>query len=315
MTEKLDIITIGESLVELSSDKSLLHAEQLDKFYGGDTLCTAIAASKLGAQVGYICRVGNDSFREYLMDSWQHAGLDISQVKLIEGTNGLYVIARSEEDGTREFAYYRKKTAGCSLNRDDISEEYLKQGKIFYTTGIVQGLSLCAKDAVKKAYMLSKQNGLITAYRPNYVPKLHTIEDAKENFYDIAEYLDILFLSIKHDARKIFEMESMDTLIKYFWDLGISTVIAKVADDNGYYTGYNGDVQFTKFFTDKIVDTTCSGDAFSGAYLHGINTGLSPMEATKLASIVEGLQSQKIGAIKSLPSKSEVYSIYKGCHE
>lgn len=314
MTDKLDIITIGESLIELSSDKSLLHAECLDKFYGGDTICTAIAARKLGSAVGYISRVGNDSFREYLLDSWQHIGLDISQVKLVEGTNGLYVIAH-REDGVKEFAYYRKKTSGCSLSINDISEEYLKSAKIFYTTGITQGLSLSAKETVKKAFILAKKNGLITAYSPNYISALHTLEDAKENFNEIAEYLDILFLSVKNDARNLFEIESMDNLIKYFWDLGIHTIIAKDSEEKGYYTGHNGNIQFTPFYTENVVDTTCSGDAFNGGYLHAICNGFNPIDATKLSSIVEGLQAQKVGAIRSIPSKSEVYTIYKGSNE
>ena len=48
MNEKLDIITIGESLIELSTPKSLTDATTLDKYYGGDTLTTAITALKLG---------------------------------------------------------------------------------------------------------------------------------------------------------------------------------------------------------------------------------------------------------------------------
>ena len=36
MDEKLDIVAIGESLIELSSDTKLSCAECLYKYYGGD---------------------------------------------------------------------------------------------------------------------------------------------------------------------------------------------------------------------------------------------------------------------------------------
>ncbi len=65
------------------------------------------------------------------------------------------------------------------------------------------------------------------------------------------------------------------------------------------------------FYSQKTVDTTCSGDAFNGGFLHAISSGFSPFEATKFASVVSGLQSQKIGAIKSIPTKEEVYSEYE----
>ena len=63
MNQKLDIITIGESLIELSTDKSLTTASTLDKYYGGDTLTSAIAALRLGSKVGFISRIGIDCLK------------------------------------------------------------------------------------------------------------------------------------------------------------------------------------------------------------------------------------------------------------
>ena len=38
MLENLDIITIGEGLIELSSPTSIKFAQIFDKYYGGDSL-------------------------------------------------------------------------------------------------------------------------------------------------------------------------------------------------------------------------------------------------------------------------------------
>ena len=124
MGEHLDIITIGESLIELSSSTGLAYTQTFNKYYGGDTLCTAVAAQRLGSKAGYITRVGNDPFKEFLMESWQLEGLDISQVKLIDGFNGVYFIGHPE-NGEKEFVYYRKKTAATKLSIDDISSDYI----------------------------------------------------------------------------------------------------------------------------------------------------------------------------------------------
>ena len=203
MGQNLDIVTIGEGLIELSSDKSLTYADSLDKYYGGDTLCSAVAASRLGSGVGYITRVGNDYFKEFLMESWQLEGLDISQVKLVDGFNGLYFIARSD-DGSKEYSFYRKKTAASKISIDDIDEEYIKSANIVYSTGVTQALSLSAKEAVKHAFMLAKDNNLFTAYDPNYYPKLWSSEEAKDALEDVIEYVDILFLNIKYDSETVY---------------------------------------------------------------------------------------------------------------
>ena len=135
MTDSIDIISIGESLIELSTNESLTYAEILHKYYGGDTMITAIAASRLGSKVGYITRVGNDCFRDYLLDSWHAENIDTGYVKLVEGINGLYLISR-QESGEKEFAYYKKKTAATNLSIDDIPEDYIARASIVYSSGI-----------------------------------------------------------------------------------------------------------------------------------------------------------------------------------
>jgi len=310
MNEKLDIITIGEGLIELSSDVSLSLAKTLDKYYGGDTLTTAVTARRLGSKVGYITRVGCDHFKEFLLDSWQAEGLDISQVKLTGDFNGLYLLARPK-NGAKEFSYYRKKTAASRLSIEDISEKYIENAKIFYTSGIAQSLSLSVNEAVKKAYSIAKENGLTTAYDPNYSSLITTLEESKEYFDEVINNVDILFLSDKNDIANLLDVDSYEKIIKYFWDLGVNTVVIKSSDDKKYYTGYAGDIIACPFFIHETVDTTCAGDAFNGGFLHAISSGFTPFEAAKLASVVAGLQSQKIGAIKSIPTKEEVYSEYE----
>ena len=66
MDQKLDIIAIGESLIELSTNAKLSDAGCLYKSYGGDALATAIAALRRGSEVGFIYLVGDEPFKNNL---------------------------------------------------------------------------------------------------------------------------------------------------------------------------------------------------------------------------------------------------------
>ena len=309
MNSNLDIICIGESLIELSTNESLTYASSLNKYYGGDTISAAVAASRLGSKVGYISRVGNDYFKDFLLDSWQAEDIDISYVKLVEGFNGLYFISR-RENGEKEFAYYRKKSAATNLSVDDINPEYIKNAQIVYSTGITQSLSITAKEAVKKAFELAKENENLVAYDPNFVSRLWDIEEAKEAFEEVVEYVDIILLNSKHDAEKLFGISSPDKIIKSLWDRGIPTVVVKQGAE-GTVIGYNGEIISIPACASKIVDTTGSGDAFNGGFLHGIASGLTPFESAQLALEVACFQVQGIGAINSIPTKEQIYSVFK----
>lgn len=316
MNEKLDIITIGESLIELSTDKSLTAAESLDKYYGGDTLTTAISALKLGSKVGFISRIGMDCFKNYLLESWQEAGLDISHVKPVQGINGLYIVSLSQDcNEQKESSLYRKKTAATNLSIEDISTEYIQNCSILYSTGITQSLSISAREAVKQAFKTAKENNVLTAYDPNFKSQIWSEDEAKEAFEEISDYIDILFINVRHDSKIIIDSSSVNNIMKYLWDLGISTIIVKSSIEKGYYTGYQGKIEFIKFINEDVTDDTGAGDAFNGGVLHGIAAGMPPFKAVALGSVVAGLQVKGIGAIKSIPDKEEVFKIFKGQNE
>lgn len=307
---KFDLITIGESLVEFSTNQKLKDAECLHKYYGGDSLVVAVAARRLNSKVGFITCLGDDSFKEFLLSSWEKEGLDTRHVKVVEENNGLYMVSRTSVHD-KEFVYYRRKIAPAKLSIEDINEEYIKSSKIVYASGVTQSLSMQAREAVKKAFEIARENGVTTAYDPNYSCLITTPEDAREFFDEVLPLTDILLMSSKYDTKSIFDIESLENIMKHLTDSGVQTIVIKSSQDKGYFVKSQSNLNFTPFYTENIVDTTSSGDAFNGAFLHALANGYNSIEAAKIASIDAGLQAQGIGAIKSTPYYNEVYNIYK----
>lgn len=305
MENKLDIVTLGEGLVEFSSRQSLAYADTLDKYYGGDTLTTAVAAARMGSNVGYISKVANDAFKDFLVGSWAAEGLDVSQIKMINGHNGIYFVA-GHDTGKKEFVYYRKKTAASMLSARDIDEDYIKSAKIVYATGITQSISISAQEAVLKMFQTAKENNVTVAFDPNFDPLLWSKEEAKDGFNQIEDYIDILFLNLKSDSLALWDIESVDKLIELFLDRGIKTVVLKSKNKSGYYVANASETLFVPFYSDIKVDSTGAGDAFNGAFLHSVAEGKSVFESAKFAAVVSGLQVRGVGAIKSIPSLKEV---------
>ena len=305
MDAKVDIAIIGECLVELSSNGTLADTSTLNKFFGGDTVTTAVAVARLGGNVTYLTQVGNDGFSEFILSSLQKENIDTSLIKSNDEQNGMYIVSRTPEK--KELLYYKRKTAATKLSIDDISEDYIKQLKLIYSTGIVQSLSASSRELVRESFRIAKENDVLTAYDPNYTSCFMNSTDTKEYFEEIVEFTDIIFLSLKNDAARLYEVDSIDKVVKYFWDKGVKIVVIKSHIDNGYYTGYRGEISFTEFYnSQKAIDTTASGDVFNGGFLYAITNGYAPSEATKFASVVSGLQTQNYGAIQAIPYKNAV---------
>ena len=305
MDAKVDIAIIGECLIELSSNGTLADTSTLNKFFGGDTVTTAVAIARLGGSITYLTQVGNDGFSEFILSSLQKENIDTSLIKSNDEQNGMYIVSRTPEK--KELLYYKRKTAATKLSINDISEEYIKQLKLIYSTGVVQSLSASSRELVRESFKCAKENDVLTAYDPNYTSCFMNSTDTKEYFEEIVEFTDIIFLSLKNDAAKLYEVDSIDKVVKYFWDKGVKIVVIKSHIDNGYYTGYRGEISFTEFYnSQKAIDTTASGDVFNGGFLYAITNGYAPSEATKFAAVVSGLQTQNYGAIQAIPYKNAV---------
>ena len=300
MEQKIDIAIIGECLVELAANGTFSDTSTFNKYFGGDTVTTAVTIARMGGAVSYITKVGNDGFSDFILSSLKKENIDTSLIKQNDEQNGMYIVSKTPEK--KEFLYYKRKTAASKLSIDDIPEDCIKKLKLIYSTGVVQSLSASARELVRESFKTARANGILTAYDSNYTSCFMNSIDTKEYFQEIAEYIDIVFMSLKKETYELYNMDSMDKIMKYFWDKGIKIVVVKSHIDNGYYTGYKGEISFTEFYnTSKAVDTTASGDVFNGGFLYALTNGRPPADAAKFAAVVSGLQTQNYGAIQAIP--------------
>lgn len=305
MEQKIDIAVIGECLIELSANGTLADTSTLNKYFGGDTVTTAVTIARLGGNVTYLTKVGNDGFSEFILSSLKKENIDTSLIKSNDEQNGMYILSRTPEK--KELLYYKRKTAATKLSVEDIDEDCIKKLKLIYSTGVVQSLSAGARELVRESFRVAKENDVLTAYDPNYTSCFMNSADTKECFEEIVDYTDIIFLSLKNDAAQLYDVSSMDKVVKYFWDKGIKIVVVKSHIDNGYYTGYKGDINFTEFYnTARAIDTTASGDVFNGGFLYALTKGYTPHDSAKFAAVVSGLQTQNYGAIQAIPYRDAV---------
>ena len=305
MEPKIDIAIIGECLIELSANGSLADTSTLNKYFGGDTVTTAVAIARLGGNVTYLTKIGNDGFSEFILSALQKENIDTSLITTNDEQNGMYIVSHTLDK--KEVLYYKRKTAATKLSIEDINEDVVKKLKLVYSTGVVQSLSASSRELIRETFMLAKENDVLTAYDPNYTSCFMNSTDTKEYFEEIIDFTDIIFLSLKNDATKLYEFTSIDKVMNYFWDRGVKIVVIKSHIDNGYYTGYKGDISFTEFYnTQRAIDVTASGDVFNGGFLYALTNGYTPADAARFAAVVSGLQTQNYGAIQAIPYKETV---------
>lgn len=304
MEKSLDIITIGECLVELSTNKYFEDTDTFQLSFGGDVIASATAAQRLGSQVGIIGSVGNDYFKDIILNKLKKQGFDISHINICNEKNGLYLCGHTDK---KELITYRRKVASTCLAAEDFDADYIKSAQAVYTTGITQSLSSQSNELVKKIFETAHGNDVLTAYDPNYTSSFMTTYDTKEYLEEIAENIDILFLSLKNDAESLFELTSVEKVIKYFTNYGVKIIVIKSMAESGYHIYHNGKTEFCKFYIDyPAMHTMCAGDVFNGGFLSAVTNGYSPYESAQIAAKQAGIFIERNGNLENIPTKKEL---------
>jgi 2-dehydro-3-deoxygluconokinase len=307
----LDIVSLGECMIELCSEKSIDETGYFEKSFAGDTLNVIAAASKLGSKVGYITKIGGDPFGEYLLESWKDLSIDTSHVIVDpSGFNGLYFIILKPEC-ERDFIYYRHGSAPSTIKPEDLRPEYIKSAKIFHSSGISQAISGSSRDTVKTALEIAKDAGIKTSFDPNFRQKLWSAEKAKEALKDVIEFIDIIFPSAPQETEKLLGISSPEGVIKKFWDFGVEIVCVKTGC-KGAVIGHKGEIRkVSQNLKVEVKDTTGTGDAFCGAFLNFLLQGEDPFKAAEIANTCAALKTLGRGAIKPLPDRESVEKTLK----
>lgn len=303
MDKNTDIIAIGECLLELSTNEYFENTHNFSLSFGGDVINTSVAASKAGARVGLISTIGNDFFKQYLLEQLNKYQIDVSHLRIYEGKNGLYLSSHTDRG---DFIAYRNRASSSCLSVNDYDEEFISTSSAIYATGITQALSSQATELVKKSFIYARDNDILTVYDPNYSSSFMTPYDSKEYIEDIIPYVDVLFLSLKNDVEPLFGLSSVEKIINYFTDIGVKIIVIKSHTDNGYYVHSNGRTDFCKFYNEQPdMHTKGAGDVFNGGFIALLIKGYTPIEAAQTAAKQAGRFIDN-GYIESIPNLEEL---------
>ena len=72
----------------------------------------------------------------------------------------------------------------------------------------------------------------------------------------------------------------------------------------------DGITEIPPYFPGGPIDSTAAGDAFNGAFIHGLLNGMSVSESGRLGTITAGLKLRQRGAIGGMPSREEALALF-----
>jgi len=272
----------------------------------------AVGLARLGVSAGFIGKVGDDPFGEFLRHTIEAEGVDVRGLRTARGARTTLAFIATRSDGRKDISFYRNPGADMLLAADEISLEYLTSGKVFHF-GSVSLSRPPAREATLHAAAAAKKAGLLVSYDPNWRPSLW--DDPTEARGTIWQAMPLAH--VVHCAFEEWEFVTGTTDLeagaKRILDTGPRLVVVTQGELGCYFDDGASRGQQPGYVVD-VVDALGAGDAFVAAMLSrlmGMPGGLSwsreeLRNTMAYANAAGALTCTKRGVIPALPTAEEV---------
>lgn len=301
----IEIITLGEPLIEFSADRegSLCNSNLFVQGFGGDTSNFAVSAARSGARVGYITSIGSGPFGDALMELWRKEGIDLASVHRTDKyKTGLYFISRN--NGKHEFTYHRKDSAASRMTPEILPVKAIRNAKILHLSGITQAISTSACDTNFEAMAIANESNTLVSYDPNLRTNLWHLDRAKAIINATVPKTDILFPSYD-DACILTGLDSPEDIADFYLNMGAKIVVLKLGKKGALLADGKKIEYFTPYPVEQV-DASGAGDTFCGAFAAEYVKGSCLEDCAVFAGTAAALSTTRIGCIASIPERKEI---------
>lgn len=249
---------------------------------GGSVCNTMRALARLGAEAGYIGKIGNDPAGMFYEREIQHAGVTPFLIRT-EGVSGCSTVLVSP-DGERTMATFLGPAA--TLTDAEIADEILRQYDCLYIEGYLIANEKLFLPVLKRA----KNIGLKVALDLSNFNIVTGFKDFLKKVIPV--YVDILF-SNDSEASAYTGLPACEAIDLIANDVEIS--IVTVGKDGVWAKQGNRKVHDASI-SRRVVDTTGAGDNFAAGFLYGYSLGISLEQSVRIGSILSANVIETIGA-------------------
>ena len=295
MDTKKKIVVIGSSNTDMviKSDRLPKPGETIlgGNFlmnHGGKGANQAVAAARLGGDVTFICKIGNDIFGNETLEMFHKEGIDTTYVGITPQEPSGVALINVDKKG--ENCIVVASGANGTLSVDDIqrAESTIKQASI-----VIMQLETPI-ESVTYAAKMAKKDGITVILNPAPAPTQQLPDDLLAN-------VDILIPNVT-EAEIISGMHITDDESA---KEGIKTVIITMGA-KGALAYENNEFIHIPAFKVEAVDTTAAGDTFCGGLCVALSEGKNLKDAIIFASKASSISVTRMGAQVSIPLRKEI---------
>ena len=311
----LDVIPVGRVAIDFNPTdyyKPLSESENFNKYLGGSPANIAVGLARLGRKVGFLGKVSDDQFGDFVTNFFVKEGIDVSHITRCTGGEKLGLTFTEILSPTQSsILMYREGVADLMLHPDDVDLEYIASAKAL----LISGTSLCTsptREAALKALSLAKRAGTMVIFDADY--RAYTWK----NMDEIAVYTSLVAAQSDMILGSREEFDLMERLLdldgtdeasaKYWHEKGVELLVIKHGKAGSHAYSVNDGNWSVKPFPVNALKGFGGGDGYASSFLHGLLMGKKLNDALEMGSASAAMLVASHACSKDMPSEEALFA-------
>lgn len=261
---------------------------------GGKGANQAVAAARLGGEVIFIARVGDDMFGKEAMEGFKKEGINTKYITTDPQNPSGIALIMVDEKGENSIAVASGANHTLMKEQIDLAGNEIKEATIVLTqleTPI---------ETVEYLGEICKKSGIRFILNP---APARSLSD---------KLLNSVYLITPNETEceiltgiKVTDDSSAGMAARHLEEKGVKTVVITLGASGAYVYSddFKGMVPATKVVA---VDTTAAGDTFNGGLAVGIAEGMDIRQAVEFANNAAAISVTRLGAQAAVPYRNEI---------
>ena len=303
----LDLLTVGRVSVDLYADTTgagWLDDQRFVKSIGGTATNVAVAAARLGLRSAVLTRVGADPFGDYVVAKLESFGVDTSFVGRDETLRTPLAFAALTPPEDPELLFYRvPKAPDMQLQPGDVDEAVIDDVGALWVAG-----SAMAEEPARSTIA-----GILATRgrRPHVVLDLDyramLWPSEAEASKVIGTAIDAATIAIgnRAECRVAVGTDDPDLAADVLLARGVEIAVVKLGGD-GVLVATADERTVVPPRPVELVCGLGAGDAFGGAFVHGLLAGWPPARIVEYANAAGAIVAGRLLCADAMPTESEI---------
>ena len=258
-------------------------------FFGGKGANQAVAASRCGAPVTMIGRVGADALGDAILQNLNQEGIELAYVQ--RDSDAATGIAQIVVDDAGHNTIVVAPGANGRVTALD-----MRMAEAAFTPGGLLVIQLeIPLEAVEAAIQMAVEHKMTIVLNPAPAQPLRPV---------LLRQVDILILN-QSELRLLCGEDESQAAIRRLQEWGCRTIVVTLGEQGALLVQGQTQIHMEAYRV-KAVDSVGAGDAFVGAFAASLAAGKSTLEAAQAGNAAGALAVTKHGAQSSLPYSEEI---------